>query len=122
MIAFPPASQARPGKAWMITFVDLMAICVSFFVLLHAMTAPKPRGEPTLARGDATLSRGEVASPGIGAADTLDRALTLIRTALGNDAVWAAARRTEPSNARSIRQQSANPGTASRATFCSVLS
>jgi len=80
---FRPAAP-RIGQAWMITFVDLLALCVAFFVLLHAMSAPKPQQWAGTARalsdrlGAATTSTAGV----MPADDPLDRVHGLLRTKL----------------------------------------
>lgn len=84
----PPVvrAAARPiGQGWMITFVDLLALCVAFFVLLHAMSAPKPQLWSGAARalGDRLGATVTTSGPAASAADPLDRVHGLLRTRLG---------------------------------------
>jgi flagellar motor protein MotB len=74
----------RIGQAWMITFVDLLALCVAFFVLLHAMSAPKPQQWAGTARAlNDRLGAASTSSAGaISAEDPLDRVHGLLRTRL----------------------------------------
>lgn len=37
----PPAADAAPGRAWMITFTDLVSLMLTFFVLMFAMSHVK---------------------------------------------------------------------------------
>ncbi len=53
-----PESQSE-GSLWLVTFADLTAILVAFFVLIYAMSSPLS------GRGDATVAGG----PGIAAID-----------------------------------------------------
>ena len=65
-----PAAR-RVGQGWMITFVDLLALCVAFFVLLHAMSAPRP-----------LLWSGAAPGTGFAQGDPVDRIHGLLRTGL----------------------------------------
>jgi flagellar motor protein MotB len=89
----PPAIAKRrasryAGQGWMITFVDLMALCVAFFVLLHAMSAPKPQLWSGAARAISERLGGTPVAPSIGglADDPVGRMHGLLRTRLGTDA------------------------------------
>lgn len=84
----PPRMLHRPmarrvSQGWMITFVDLLALCVAFFVLLHAMSAPKPQLWSGAARAFGERL-GTGGGPGTNHAqdDPVDRIHGLLRTRL----------------------------------------
>lgn len=82
-------ARARPvSQAWMVTFVDLIAICVAFFVLLHAMGAPATRGwsQAANALGNRLGAPAARIAPVLPPADALDRVHGLLRTRLGQNA------------------------------------
>jgi len=75
----------------MVTFIDLLALCVAFFVLLHTMNAPMPRDWSRTAHAfsdrlgsGSTGSIAGLANP-LHTADPLDQVLGLLRTRLGAD-------------------------------------
>jgi flagellar motor protein MotB len=74
----------RIGQAWMITFVDLLALCVAFFVLLHAMSSPKPQQWAGTARAlNDRLGAATTSSAGlVSTEDPLDSVHGLLRTRL----------------------------------------
>jgi hypothetical protein len=80
-------AASRPAsQGWMITFVDLVALCVAFFVLLHAMSAPQPQrwaGAAQALGGRLGTAAASIAQP---ADDPLDRVHGLLRTQLGGTA------------------------------------
>ena len=82
--AIPRPAAPRVGQAWMITFVDLLALCVAFFVLLHAMSTPKPQQWAGTARAlNDRLGAAATNSAGIAPAeDPLDHVHGLLRTTL----------------------------------------
>lgn len=88
-----PRHHPRPvSQGWMVTFIDLMALCVGFFVLLHTMNAPMPRDWPRTAQAlNDRLGAGSIGSgaPRVDpprASDPLDDVAGLLRTRLGADA------------------------------------
>lgn len=87
----PGAFPARPasrysGQGWMLTFVDLLAICVAFFVLLHAMSAPRPQAWSGTARAIGERFGATSAMPAASGPqdDPIDRMHGLLRTRLGS--------------------------------------
>ncbi len=51
IMAVVPGGASPAGRAWLVTFTDLVCLMLTFFVLLYAMSEPDPRTFQALASG-----------------------------------------------------------------------
>lgn len=71
-----PATTTEAGRAWMVTFTDLICLMLTFFVMLYAMSEPDPARYQALVAGTPGMSDAGGGAQPAGAALTataLDR-------------------------------------------------